>query len=1363
MKNLFVIITALFLTLNVFAQSPEKMSYQAVVRDANKKLVKNTAIGMQISILQYTASGTALFVETHNPNTNENGLVSVEIGDGTIVIGDFTLIDWTDGPYFIKTETDPTGGTNYTIEGTSQLLSVPYALHAKTAEGVTGSLDEKDPLFNASVAKDISAVDTANWNNKLAVEADGSVTNEIQMLSISNDTIYLANGGFVKIPTETDPIYTAWNKSTGIVITESQITDLDHFTTTDEIDPVFNNSVAENITAFDTTQWANKVGTETDPAYTAWNKSTGISITESQISDLDHFTNTDETDPVFNNSVAENITAFDTTQWTNKVGTETDPVYSAWNKSTGIAITESQITDLDHFTNADETDPVFNNSVAENITAFDTTQWANKVGTETDPAYTAWNKSTGISITESQISDLDHFTNTDETDPVFNNSVAENITAFDTTQWTNKVGTETDPVYSAWNKSTGIAITESQITDLDHFTNADETDPVFNNSVAENITAFDTTQWANKLGTESDPVFNNSVAENITAFDTTQWSASGDVLTDNDNDTKIQVEESADEDIIRFDVAGTERMLLTAKALEFENNDQSVYIGKGAAHSISGNETGQNVFIGFESGKNTNYSIASNYASYNTFIGYQSGYSNTNGYFNVANGYQSLYSNTTGAFNTAYGYASLYSNTTGYINTANGASSLYKNITGYCNTANGNSSLHNNTTGYDNTANGFVSLYNNTTGYNNTANGSLCLYKNTSGRNNNASGFASLYSNTTGSSNVGIGVGALYKNEENSNLVAIGDSALFNCGYNGITASGNTAVGSKALYSNTSGSSNIGIGTQALYKNTITSNLIAIGNGALYNNYYYSGYYAKASQNIAIGSNSLHSNTEGYSNVAIGTAALFRNNKGNNQVAIGDSALYTNGLNVNYSSSDATDNTAIGSKSLYSNTKGAYNSAIGSKSLYSNTEGDYNTANGMRSLYSNTTGYRNTANGSQSLYSNTTGNSNTANGSQSLYYNTTGFVNTANGYQSLYRNTSGHYNVASGNQSLYYNTTGYFNTANGVGSLYKNTTGNFNTANGTYSLFSNTIGYYNVANGVRSLYSNTTGYSNIAIGIRALYKNTVKGNLVAIGDSALYNNGTGASSSSHSKQNTAVGSKALYANTTGYGNSAVGYRVLYDNTTGYRNTAMGRYALTNNTSAKYNTAIGYTALDGITTGNNNTAVGDNAFGSGSTYTNSTAIGADASPGASNRVRLGNSSVSSIGGYASWSNVSDKRFKKNVKENVSGLEFILKLRPVTYNLDMDALAEFTNLPEEKRFAESEQLKGAELQSGFIAQEVEEAGKSIGYDFHGVEAPKNEKDHYSLRYAEFVVPLVKGMQEQQALIEELLARIEELENK
>jgi uncharacterized protein (TIGR02145 family) len=164
MKKLFTILAAVLLTASVFAQAPQKMSYQALVRDASGALVTSTAVGMQLSILQGSPTGTAVYTETQTPNTNINGLVSLEIGTGTTT-DDFSTIDWTAGPYFIKTETDPTGGTAYSIAGTNELMSAPYALHSKTAESVTGTITEIDPTFTSSQAANITTADITKLSN----------------------------------------------------------------------------------------------------------------------------------------------------------------------------------------------------------------------------------------------------------------------------------------------------------------------------------------------------------------------------------------------------------------------------------------------------------------------------------------------------------------------------------------------------------------------------------------------------------------------------------------------------------------------------------------------------------------------------------------------------------------------------------------------------------------------------------------------------------------------------------------------------------------------------------------------------------------------------------------------------------------------------------------------------------------------------------------------------------------------------------------------------------------------------------------------------------------------------------------------
>lgn len=139
MRKIFLIL-AVVLSTNLSAQAPQKMSYQAVIRNASNNLITNTIIGMRLSILQGSEFGAAIYVETQMPTTNTNGLASLEIGNGTVVLGTFSNIDWANGPYFIKTETDPNGGTAYSITGISQLMSVPYALFsANSINYIAGS------------------------------------------------------------------------------------------------------------------------------------------------------------------------------------------------------------------------------------------------------------------------------------------------------------------------------------------------------------------------------------------------------------------------------------------------------------------------------------------------------------------------------------------------------------------------------------------------------------------------------------------------------------------------------------------------------------------------------------------------------------------------------------------------------------------------------------------------------------------------------------------------------------------------------------------------------------------------------------------------------------------------------------------------------------------------------------------------------------------------------------------------------------------------------------------------------------------------------------------------------------------------
>ncbi len=350
-------------------------------------------------------------------------------------------------------------------------------------------------------------------------------------------------------------------------------------------------------------------------------------------------------------------------------------------------------------------------------------------------------------------------------------------------------------------------------------------------------------------------------------------------------------------------------------------------------------------------------------------------------------------------------------------------------------------------------------------------------------------------------------------------------------------------------------------------------------------------------------------------------------------------------------------------------------------------------------------------------------------------YNNIGVSNTAVGILALNTN-KGNYNTVMGYQALKQNTTSYNNTVMGALAMWVDSSGYNNTAIGASSLNSNRSGNYNTATGAQSLLGNTTGANNTAVGFAALESNNANNN-TAMGADAMLENSTGT-------QNTANGAVALYGNQSGSNNTASGYFAMYYSY-GSENTAMGAYALQDNTYGHGNTAVGFLAQFGYGNDSNTTVIGYNA---------STPI--------NNSVVLGNTDVTSIGGYASWSNLSDGRFKKDIQQNVPGLSFIMKLRPVTYHYDMQKLESFIGTPDSLRLKGAEGLKEKIQYSGFIAQDVEKAANEIGYDFSGVKKPENEKDHYSLAYGEFTVPLVKAVQEQQDTIQTLKKQIGILEN-
>lgn len=720
-------------------------------------------------------------------------------------------------------------------------------------------------------------------------------------------------------------------------------------------------------------------------------------------------------------------------------------------------------------------------------------------------------------------------------------------------------------------------------------------------------------------------------------------------LRDADNDTKVQVEEGPDEDKIRFDLDGEEKMVLDRNAndvvrLDIMDIGNNTYVGQWAGlYTELGTE---NTGIGV-------YSLLENLnGNYNTALGFQSLGNNENGQYNTGVGKSAISNNRSGSYNTSFGSETLLSNRGNSRSTAIGCYAMlyaHDGFSGYptYNTAVGYTALRGSGTpgensGQFNTAIGDAAMFSNTSGSSNVAVGSESLVSNTTGLRNVAIGEAALGANTTGYDNTATGVSSLYYNRANRRSTAIGSRAMY--------YADNREVDGRATY-------NTAVGYEALYGSAMPAN----NNGRF---------------NTAIGDRALFSNTSGYSNTSTGAAALSLNTTGSNNTATGDSSLHFN--------------------------QGWDNTAAGGKSLLSNTYGLSNTASGFAAMTSNTVGNNNSAFGRSSLQATTTGSHNTAIGTSALHFNSANSRSTAVGYNAMRLADS---RILDGRET--------FNTAIGYEALrgsvpQENNTGRYNTAIGDQALFSNSFGSSNTANGYHALYSNTTGSNNNANGHGALSVNSGGSFNTAFGDSALY--------------------YALYS----------------------RNTALGASSGTDSDNSNNCSYIGFDA--------------DNDF-YWNTYTNSTAIGNGARITAANQIRVGNTTVLTIGGNTSWTVWSDGRYKTDVQENVPGLAFINKLRPVTYHLDVHGLAhklnedaidtrgdQSLNKPSASTIASRNQ-RAEIVETGFIAQEVEAVAKEVGYAFSGVDAPKNETDLYGLRYAQFVVPLVKAVQEQQALIEAL----------
>lgn len=382
------------------------------------------------------------------------------------------------------------------------------------------------------------------------------------------------------------------------------------------------------------------------------------------------------------------------------------------------------------------------------------------------------------------------------------------------------------------------------------------------------------------------------------------------------------------------------------------------------------------------------------------------------------------------------------------------------------------------------------------------------------------------------------------------------------------------------------------------------------------------------------------------------------------------------------------------------------------------------------------------------------GRRNNAIGNRALNTTLTGTANNAMGYVALTNISSGFSNIALGDSSTYTLTSGSGNIGIGTAAL-----ASINTATGNVAIGNNAL-------------KNTVSSENIGIGNLAASANTSGSNVLAIGAGALQNNQS-------SFTQLAIGNNALQQIISGIENVALGYNAGTSLTSASSNVLLGHYALSSATTASNNTVVGHNAGLAYTgTGStNNTYVGYQAglsqtAGTGNTFigtavdlsgttnvSNSSALGQGVQITASNQVRIGNTSVNSIGGQVAWTTFSDANIKSNIREDIPGLAFIMRLRPVSYNYDLTKLQKLQGTKPTAENAAEARIAPKKF-TGLLAQEVEQAAIATQYDFSGIDKPTNEHTPYGLRYSEFVAPLIKAIQEMKALIDQQQKEIEAL---